>query len=113
MYKHKKQEKKNYPSGKSYNLLSPPTNPKTKNKQFLNSNLPKFKPINLYSTFLSPPQNDKNFSVKNVISPDDKLNQDLLNKFSNYQKKFKWENVPKSKYSKYRCISGFFNYSTK
>ena len=86
MYKHKKQEKKNYPSGKSYNLLSPPTNPKTKNKQFLNSNLPKFKPINLYSTFLSPPQNDKNFSVKNVISPDDKLNQDLLNKFSNYQK---------------------------
>ena len=86
MYKHKKQEKNNYPSGKSYNLLSPPTNPKPKNKQFLNSNIPKFKPVNLYSTFLSPSQNDKNFSVKNVTSPDDKLNQDLLNKFSNYQK---------------------------
>jgi hypothetical protein len=86
MFKHQKQAKNNYGSGKAYNLLSPPNNPKQKNKQFLNSNMPKFKPINLYSTYLSPSQNDKNFSVKNITSPDDKLNQDLLNKFSNYQK---------------------------
>ena len=86
MFKHQKQAKNYYGSGKYNNLLSPPNNPKQKNKQFLNSNMPKFKPINLYSTYLSPSQNDKNFSVKNVTSPDDKLNQDLLNKFSNYQK---------------------------
>ena len=83
---HQKQEKKNYPSEKNLSLLSPPNNAKTKQKPFFNTNMPKFKPINLYSTFLSPSQNDKNFSVKNVTSPDDKLNQDLLNKFSNYQK---------------------------
>lgn len=80
-----KPEKKNYPSGKAYNLLSPPLNPKAKPTQFFNSNIPKFKPIQLYSTNLSPMQNDKNFFVKNVCSPDDKLNQDLLKKFSNYQ----------------------------
>ena len=85
---------KNYTSGKAYNLLSPPTNQKTKQKQFLKSNIPKFQPINLYSTYLSPPQNDKFFSVKNVASPDDKLNQDLLNKFSNYQKNVKMFQSP-------------------
>ena len=78
-------EKDNY-SNLAYNLLSPKSNQKTKKKQFLNSNAPKFKPINLYSTYMSPPQNDKNFSVKNITSPDDKLKQDLMNKFSNYQK---------------------------
>ena len=83
---HQKPEKRNYPSGKSLNLLSPPINAKNKQKPFFNTNMPKFKPVNLYSTYLSPSQNDKNFSVKNITSPDDKLNQDLLNKFSNYQK---------------------------
>ena len=89
MYKsslYQKQDKKNYHSGKEMNFLSPPINSKIKPKQFLNSNMPKFKPVNLYSTYLSPSQNEKNFSVKNINSPDDKLNQDLLNKFSNYQK---------------------------
>ena len=86
MLKHQKQSKNNYASGNAYNLLSPPMNQKMKNKQYMNSNMPKFKPINLYSTYLSPSQNDKNFSVKTVTSPDDKLNQDLLNKFSNYSK---------------------------
>ena len=81
-----KQDKKNYHSGKEMNFLSPSMNSKIKPKQFFNNNMPKFKPVNLYSTYLSPSQNDKNFSVKNMASPDDKLNQDLLNKFSNYQK---------------------------
>ena len=90
MYKsnlcHKKTEKKNYPSNKGYNLLSPPYHPKERQKQYFNGNNSKYKPVNLYSTYLSPQQNEKNFSVKNITSPDDKLNQDLLNKFSNCQK---------------------------
>ena len=86
MLKSQKQEKKNYHSGKEMNFLSPSINSKIKPKQFFNNNMTKFKPVNLYSTYLSPSQNDKNFSVKNITSPDDKLNQDLLNKFSNYQK---------------------------
>ena len=84
-----KQEKKNCLSGKACNLLSPTLNPKTRQKQFYNGNIPKIQPINLYSAYLSPPQNDKFLSVKNIISPDDKLNQDLLNKFSNYQENLK------------------------
>ena len=83
MYKNQKGEKKMYPSKMACSLLSPPTNPKPRPKHFINSGLPKFKPVNLYSTYLSPMQNDKNFSVKNITSPDDKLNQDLMNKFSN------------------------------
>ena len=76
----------NFPSNKACNLLSPSNNPKPRPKNFLNSGLPKFKPVNLYSTYLSPMQNDKNFSVKTITSPDGKLNQDLMNKFSNLSK---------------------------
>ena len=88
MYKssYQKQDKNILSSGKNLNFLSPPSNPKFRQNPFYNSNMPKMKPVNLYSKYLSPTQNDKNFSVKNVCSPDDKLNQDLLNKFSNYQK---------------------------
>ena len=90
MYKstlcHTKYEKKNYNTKKEYNFLSPSNNQKIKQKQFLNGNIPKCRPVNLYSTYLSPSQNEKTFSVKNVISPDEKLSQDLLNKFSNNQK---------------------------
>ena len=86
MYKNQKGEKKMYPTKMACSLLSPPTNPKPRPKHFINSGLPKFKPVNLYSTYLSPMQNDKNFSVKTVTSPDDKLNQDLMNKFSNASK---------------------------
>ena len=90
MYKselnHQKGQKMNFPSNKACNLLSPSNNPKPRPKNFLNSGLPKFKPVNLYSTYLSPMQNDKNFSVKTITSPDGKLNQDLMNKFSNLSK---------------------------
>ena len=90
MYKscisYKKEEKQKYPSSIQYNLLSPPYNPKQKTKGYINSNLPKFKPINLYSTCLSPFQNDKNLSVKTINSPDDKVCQNLMNKFSDHQK---------------------------
>ena len=90
MYKssisHQKIENQKYPSSKAYNLLSPPYNPKHRTKAYINSNIPKFKPTNLYSTCLSPFQNDKNLSVKNITSPDDKVSQNLLNKFSDYQK---------------------------
>ena len=90
MYKscisHKKEEKQKYPSSIAYNLLSPPYNPKQKMRGYFNSNLPKFQPINLYSTCLSPFQNDKNLSVKNISSPDDKVSQNLMNKFSDHQK---------------------------
>ena len=84
-----KARKKSYPSGRAYNLLSPPLNQKTKPKQFLNGNIPRNQPIALYSAYLSPSQNDKTLSVKNISSPDDKLSQDLLNKFSNYQENLK------------------------
>lgn len=88
MYKssYQKQDKNNFTSGRNFNFLSPPSNQNSRQNPFYNSNMPKVKPVNLYSKYLSPNQNDKNFSVKNVSSPDDKLNQDLLNKFSNYQK---------------------------
>ena len=90
MYKssktNKKEENLKYPSSIAYNLLSPPYNPKQKSKGFINSNLPKFRPINLYSTCLSPFQNDKNLSVKSISSPDDKVSQNLMNKFSEHQK---------------------------
>lgn len=83
---YQKQDKNNFSFGRNLNLLSPPTNPKFRQNPFCNSNMPKMKPVNLYSKYLSPSQNDKSLSVKNVCSPDDKLNQDLLNKFSNDQK---------------------------
>ena len=90
MYKsstsNKKPEKLKYPSSKAYNLLSPPYNPKQKTKGYINSNYPKFQPINLYSTCQSPFQTGKNLSVKNISSPDDKVSQNLMNKFSDYQK---------------------------
>ena len=90
MYKsstsNKNPEKLKYPSSKAYNLLSPPYNPKQRAKGYFNSNIPKFQPINLYSTCQSPFQTGKNLSVKNISSPDDKISQNLLNKFSDYQK---------------------------
>lgn len=90
MYKsNKTQEKREYlkySSSKAYNLLSPPYNPKQKTKAYINTNLPKYKPINLYSTYLSPFQSEKNLSVKNINSPDDKVSQNLMNKFSQFQK---------------------------
>ena len=90
MYKsstsNKNPEKLKYPSSKAYNLLSPPYNPKQRAKGYFNSNSPKFQPINLYSTCQSPFQTGKNLSVKNISSPDDKISQNLLNKFSDYQK---------------------------
>ena len=82
----KKEENLKFPSSKAYNLLSPPYNPKQKSKGYINSNIPKFMPINLYSTCLSPFQNDKNLSVKTLNSPDDKVSQNLMNKFSEHQK---------------------------
>ena len=90
MYKssisHQKAEKLKYPSSKAYNLLSPPYNPKQRTKGYLNSNIPKYQPINLYSTCQSPFQTGKNLSVKNISSPDDKVSQNLMNKFSDHQK---------------------------
>ena len=81
-----KREYLKYPSSKAYNLLSPPYNPKQKSKAYLNTNIPKNKPINLYSTYLSPFQSEKNLFVKNINSPDDKISQNLMNKFSQFQK---------------------------
>ena len=90
MYKsyksHKKEENPKYPSSIAYNLLSPPYNPKQKTKGYFNSNFPKFQPINLYSSCLSPFQNDKTLSVKPITSPDDKVSQNLFHKFSDHQK---------------------------
>ena len=88
MYKssYQKQDKISYNSGRYFNILSPPANQNSRQNPFYNSNMPKMKPVNLYSKYLSPSQNDKNFSVKNIYSPDYKLSQDLLNKFSNCQK---------------------------
>ena len=82
----KKEEEQKYSSSKAYNLLSPPYNPKQKCKGYINSNSSKFKPITLYSSYLSPFQNGKNLSVKNISSPDDKVSQNLMNKFSEHQK---------------------------
>ena len=84
-----KQEKKSFISGKAYNFLSPPLILKPRPKQFLNGNNTRYQPISLNSAYLSPPQNDKNLSVKDICSPVDKLSQDLLNKFSNYQENLK------------------------
>ena len=47
----------------------------------MNVNISRFQPINLYSSCFSPFQNGKNLSVKNIVSPDDKLSQNLMNKF--------------------------------
>ena len=94
MYKssiyHQTEEIFKYPSTKVYNLLSPPYNPKLKTKayinQHINTNIPKFRPINLYSSGFSPFQNGKNLSVKGINSPDVKESQNLLSKFSPNQK---------------------------
>ena len=94
MYKssiyHQTEEIFKYPSTKVYNLLSPPYNPKLKTKAYINqninTNIPKFRPINLYSSGFSPFQNGKNLSVKGINSPDVKESQNLLSKFSPNQK---------------------------
>ena len=94
MYKsnifHQREETFHYPSDKIYNLLSPPCNPKLKSRPYfnpnINTNIPKFRPINLYSSSFSPFQNGKNLSVKGINSPDIKETQNLLSKFSPNQK---------------------------
>ena len=94
MYKsnlfHQKEEIFHYPSDKIYNLLSPPYNPKLKSRPYinpnLNANIPKFRPLNLYSSCFSPFQNGKNLSVNGINSPDLKETQNLLSKFSPNQK---------------------------
>lgn len=94
MYKsnifHQREETFHYPSDKIYNLLSPPCNPKLKSRPYfnpnINTNIPKFRPINLYSSNFSPFQNGKNLSVKTIYSPDLKETQNLLSKFSPNQK---------------------------
>jgi len=87
---HHKEEISLYPPNKVYNLLSPPYNPRLKSRAFINpninTNIPKFKPINLYSSYFSPFQDGKNLSVKNINSPDIKETQNLLSKFSPNQK---------------------------
>ena len=87
---HQKEEIIQYPPNKVYNLLSPPYNPKLKTKAYINpyinTNLPNIRPINLYSSYFTPFQNDKNLSVKNINSPDEKETQNLLSKFSPNQK---------------------------
>ena len=94
MYKsnifHQKEEISLYPPNKFYNLLSPSYNQRLKSRTYLNpymnTNMPKFKPINLYSSYFSPFQDGKNLSVKNINSPDVKETQNLLSKFSPNQK---------------------------
>ena len=87
---HQKEEIFQYPPNKVYNLLSPPYNTKLKTKTYINpyinTNLPNIRPINLYSSYFTPFQNDKNLSVKNINSPDEKETQNLLSKFSPNQK---------------------------
>ena len=87
---HQKEEIFQYPPNKVYNLLSPPYNTKLKTKAYINpyinTNLPNIRPINLYSSYFTPFQNDKNLSVKNINSPDEKETQNLLSKFSPNQK---------------------------
>ena len=79
-----------YPPNKPYNLLSPSYIPRLKTRSYynqnINNNIPKHKPLNLYSSCFSPFQCGKNLSVKNINSPDDKVSQNLLNKFSGNQK---------------------------
>ena len=85
-----KEEIFKYSSSQVFNLLSPPYNPKLKSRPYINpniaTNLPKFRPLNLYSSCFSPFQSGKNLSVKNINSPDVKESQNILSKFSPYQK---------------------------
>ena len=79
-----------YPPNKPFNLLSPSYNPRLKTKSYfdpnINNNIPKYRPLNLYSSCFSPFQTGKNLSVKNINSPDDKVSQNLLKKLSGNQK---------------------------
>ena len=80
----------NYSSNKAYNYFSPPYNSKLKSKAYyntnINNNILKYRPINLYSSYYSPFQTEKNLSVKNINSPDDKVSQNLYSKFSSNQR---------------------------
>ena len=80
----------NYSSTKAYNYFSPPYNSKLKSKAYyntnINNNILKYRPINLYSSYYSPFQTEKNLSVKNINSPDDKVSQNLYSKFSSNQR---------------------------
>ena len=75
-----------YSTNRDYNYFSPPYNSKLKSKAYyntnINNNILKYRPINLYSSYYSPFQTEKNLSVKNINSPDDKISQNLYSKFS-------------------------------
>ena len=83
MYHPKQPLEKNSECPKSYNIFTPPS---TKQKHYLNNTNIKFKPINLNSKCFSPGQNEKNFSVKMVNSPEVKINMDMLGQYSSLQK---------------------------
>ena len=83
MYNQKQSQEKNSIYPKSYNIFTPPN---TKQKHYLNNTNIKFKPINLNSKCFSPGQNEKNFSVKMVNSPEVKINMDMLGQYSSLQK---------------------------
>ncbi len=83
MYHQKGIFEKNKDTTKTYNMFSPPT---MKPKHYINNSNIKFKPINLNSKCFSPGQNDKNFSVNMINSPEVKLNMDMLGQYSSIQK---------------------------
>ena len=87
-YNHKGNMEKKSIQNNGYNLLSPPFNPKSKTIKYFNNNIPKFKPIALYQNCLSPDSQEKNFSVNLKNSIEVKVNQNLINSFSNIQKNF-------------------------
>ena len=83
MYNQKQSQEKNSIYPKSYNIFTPPN---TKQKHYLNNTNIKFKPINLNNKCFSPGQNEKNFSVKMVNSPEVKINMEMLGQYSSLQK---------------------------
>ena len=83
MYNPKQSVEKNSQYAKSYNIFTPPN---TKQKHYLNNTNIKFKPINLNNKCFSPGQNEKNFSVKMVNSPEVKINMEMLGQYSSLQK---------------------------
>ena len=83
MYHQKGTFEKTKDTTKTYNMFSPPT---MKPKYFVNNSNVKFKPLNLNAKCFSPGQNDKNFSVNMINSPEVKLNMDMLGQYSSIQK---------------------------
>lgn len=82
MYKSNLSHKKGELSEKFFS----PQNIQPKPKQYMNSDMPKFKPVNLYSSYFLPFQNGRNFSVKNEESKEGQLSQNLLNDFNQMSK---------------------------